>query len=45
LDEAGAILSETPEEEKQTGEGLNEIAENDINPEAEQETEEGGEDK
>lgn len=39
LDEAAGILAETLEEEKQTDEGLTEIAENNINWEAEQEGE------
>lgn len=40
LDEVAGILTETLEEEKQTDEGLTEIAENNINWEAEQEGEE-----
>jgi ferritin-like metal-binding protein YciE len=40
LDEAAGILEQTLEEEKQTDIGLTEIAENDINWEAEQEGEE-----
>jgi ferritin-like metal-binding protein YciE len=38
-DEAAGILEETLEEEKQTDEGLTEIAENNINWQAEQEVE------
>lgn len=40
LEEAAAIFSQTLEEEKQTDQGLSEIAENNINWEAEQEGEE-----
>ena len=42
LDEAASILSETLEEEKETDKGLTEIAENNINWEAEQEGEAEG---
>ena len=41
LDEAASILGQTLEEEKQTDAGLSEIAENNINWEAEQEDNEG----
>ena len=37
MDEAAAILAQTLEEEKQTDQGLTEIAENNINWQAEQE--------
>jgi ferritin-like metal-binding protein YciE len=41
MDEAAGLLEQTLEEEKQTDRGLSEIAENNINWEAEQEGEEG----
>lgn len=44
-DEAADILAETLEEEKQTDEGLTQIAENDINWQAEQEGEEDEEEE